>query len=137
MRRALPLIVLLLAPPLAGCAAQTAGMAGRLVGSEWRFVEIDGEKPASKKSRLHFESNGIDASVGCNSISGNWGIDNDRLIAGPLAQTRMFCEGKLGEQENAIAALLVAAPEVTRDGNRLELRSGGHHARLERKGPRW
>lgn len=134
MRRVLPLIVLMLVPPLAGCAAQAAGSSIPLAGSEWRFAAIDGEAPVSDRTRLVFEGERISASVGCNAMNGNWRIEDGRLIAGPLMQTRMACPGRLGEQENALAALLVAAPEVQWSGQSLELRSGGHHAELVRAG---
>jgi heat shock protein HslJ len=126
--------MLLLALPLAGCAAQAAGP-GQLAGSDWRFVTIDGEAPVSGEARLSFESKDIGANVGCNAIGGDWRIEDGRLIAGPLAQTRKYCRGPLGDQEQAIGALLVAAPEIALDGVRLELRSRTHHALLERLDP--
>jgi heat shock protein HslJ len=131
MRRVLPHLMLMLAIPIAGCAAQAAGSA-QLAGSNWRFVTIDGEAPISRAAKLTFDDGRIGANVGCNAMGGEWRIEDGRLIAGPLMQTRMFCEGKLGEQEQAIGALLVAAPELALDEARLELRSHGHSARLER-----
>jgi heat shock protein HslJ len=123
--------MLMLAPPVAGCAAQAAG-SGQLAGSNWRFVSIDGEAPISQTTKLTFDGDRIGANVGCNAMGGDWRVEGGRLIAGPLAQTRMFCQGKLGEQEQAIGALLVAAPELALTEARLELRSRGHSARLER-----
>lgn len=132
MRRIIPLLVLMLVVPLAACAAQTAGSSSPLAGSEWRFTAIDGEAPVSDRAKLAFDGERLSASVGCNTMNGNWRIEDGRLIAGPLMQTRMACPGRLGEQEDALAALLVAAPEAVWSGQKLELRSGGHHAELVR-----
>jgi heat shock protein HslJ len=134
MHRALPSLMLMLAPLVAGCAAQASGP-GQLAGSDWRFVTIDGEAPVSQQAKLTFDDERVGANVGCNHLGGDWRVENGRLIAGPLMQTRMFCEGKLSEQEQAIGALLVAALEVALSDRQLELRSRGHHARLERVEP--
>jgi len=127
MRAALPLLLLL----LAGCVAQTAP-AHRLAGSEWRFVSIDGEAPASDKTHLSFEREHVAANVGCNSMTGPWRVQDGRLVAGPLAQTKMFCDGAVWDHEQAANALLVAAPEISLENGRLVLRSSGHFAELER-----
>lgn len=103
-----------------------------LADSQWRFVAIDGEKPASDKAQLHFKGDELGANVGCNGMGGPWRIEDGRLVAGPLAQTEMYCEGPVWPQERATSALLVAAPELLIDGDRLVLRSRGHFAELER-----
>lgn len=125
---ALPLAVL-----CAGCVARPAAPE-RLADSEWRFVEIDDYQPIRPGgARLAFGEEDISASVGCNTMAGEWRIEEGRLIAGPLAGTRMFCQGDVWEQEQTIAALLVAAPTLEwRDANRLILRSSGHSAELAR-----
>lgn len=119
----------------AGCVARPAAP-DRLAESEWRFVKIDGQEPfRADTARLIFSDEGISASVGCNTMAGEWRIEEGRLIAGPLAGTRMFCQGDIWEQEQAIAALLVAAPTLEwRDAGRLILRSSGHSAELARVG---
>lgn len=129
MRNALPLLLL-----LSGCIAQAAP-GHHLAGSEWRFVTIDGDTPVSQDARLEFQGDQIGANIGCNSISGPWRVEDGRLVAGPLAQTKMFCAGPVWDQELAAGALLVAAPELELDGNRLVLRSRGHEAELERIDP--
>lgn len=124
--------VLLIIPlTLTACVAQAPPF-NALAGSEWRFTEIDGEKPASDKAALSFGDDRISGTAGCNRMGGPWRVENDRLIAGPFAETRMFCGGKVGEQEQAIGALLVSAPGIALEGGRLELASRGHSARLER-----
>jgi heat shock protein HslJ len=103
-----------------------------LVGSEWRFTAIDGAAAASDKAKITFDADRLGATVGCNRMNGPWRVEKGRLIAGPLMQTKMFCGGTVGEQEQAAGALLVSAPEVTLKGDRLTLTSHGHSAELAR-----
>lgn len=126
-------LALPLAALCAGCVARPAAPE-RLSDSEWRFIEIDDSEPIRPDgARLVFGEEDISASVGCNTMGGEWRIEEGRLIAGPLAGTRMFCQGDIWEQEQAIAALLVAAPTLEwRDADRLILRSSGHSAELAR-----
>ncbi|MBS1240525.1 MAG: hypothetical protein H6R45_1231 [Proteobacteria bacterium] len=116
---------------LLGCVAQAAP-SNALVGSEWRFVSIDGEAPASDKAGLNFDIDRLGATVGCNRMNGPWRIEKERLIAGPMMQTKMFCDGPVGDQEQEVGALLVSGPELMLVGHRLSLRSHGHSAELER-----
>lgn len=127
MRRFVPLLAVL----IAGCAAQATPADG-LAPSDWRFVSIDGKAPASDQARLTLGEEKLGANVGCNSMGGPWRIEKDRLVAGPLVQTEMYCSGAASEQEKATSALLVAAPEITVTGSRMQLRSYGHTAELER-----
>jgi heat shock protein HslJ len=116
---------------LTACAAAKESHAN-LGDSTWRFVAIDGAAPVSDKAQLKFEDGRIGATVGCNGMGGPWRVEDGRLIAGPLAQTEMYCEGPVWTQEKAIGALLAGAPEVTVESDRLVLRSSGHSAELER-----
>jgi len=131
-----PALVLLLAAVCAGCVARPAAP-DRLVESEWRFVKIDGYEPfRADGARVSFGDERISASVGCNTMAGEWRIEEGRLIAGPLAGTRMFCQGDVWEQEQAVAALLVAAPTLEwQSADSLVLKSSGHSAELARVSP--
>ena len=126
MRIAAPFLAL----ALLGCAGQTS--ATTLTSSEWRFTAIDGSAPAWSEAVLSFQADRLNGNVGCNRMGGPWRLENGRLIAGPLMQTKMACEGAVGEQEQSVSALLVSAPEVTLDGDRLTLRSSGHSADFTR-----
>ena len=95
-------------------------------------VSIDGVAPASDKAKLTFEDDSIGANVGCNGMGGPWRVSEGRLIAGPLIQTQMYCEGPVWGQEKAIGALLAGAPELDVANNRLVLKSSGHTAELTR-----
>ncbi len=116
---------------LSACAAAKDGQA-HLANSTWRFISIDGAAPVSGKARLTFEDDRIGANVGCNGMGGPWRVEGGRLIAGPLAQTEMYCDGPVWGQEKAIGALLAGAPEVSVQPGKLVLRSSGHSAELQR-----
>lgn len=116
---------------LGGCAVGP-GSGHALTGTSWRFVAIDGDQPVSSDARLEFKADRLGANVGCNGMGGNWRVENGRLIAGPLTQTEMYCEGHVWDQEQALGALLAAAPAVERRQDRLVLKSSGHSAELVR-----
>lgn len=111
---------------LAGCATAPTGQAG-LAGTRWHIVRIDGAAPVvPAKASMQFEDGRLGANVGCNGIGGDYRVEGGRLIAGPLMATRMFCEGPVWQQEEAVNALLSAAPELQRSGSTMRLTSGGH-----------
>lgn len=134
MKKFLALFLLSLAATSSACAVQPAA-SNRLAGTQWRFVSIDEASPVSERASLGFRPDGISATVGCNGIGGPWHVEGNRLIAGPLMQTEMYCEGPIWGQEQALGAMLVAAPEFTLDGERLLIRSSGHSAELARVQP--
>lgn len=116
---------------VSGCAA--SGDSGAAIsGTSWRFTEIDGAAPLSEDAHLDFKKKNLGASVGCNSIDGEWRIEDDRLIAGPLAQTEMYCAGPLWDQEKALNALLTSAPVIVVKGDRMTLKSHGRSAELRK-----
>ncbi|MDD3799910.1 MAG: META domain-containing protein [Novosphingobium sp.] len=119
------------APALSGCAVK-AEPHHALADTSWRFVTIDGKAPASGAARLEFHESRLGATMGCNRMGGPWRVEGKRLMAGPLAQTEMYCEGPVWAQEQAVATLLSAAPRLTVEKDRLVLRSSGHSATLER-----
>lgn len=132
MLKSLPLMALVL---VSACATHAPSQS-LLAGSEWRFVAIDQVAPANPDSAsLAFEDDRLSASVGCNGMGGGWRIEDDRLIAGPLIGTKMYCTGPVWDQEQAIGSLLVASPKIEIEDDRLVLRSGGHEAELERISP--
>ena len=116
---------------VAGCTTPQASSPS-LNGTTWRFTSIDGESPVAADASLQFGER-LSAKAGCNGMSGAWRLEGDRLVAGPLASTRMFCEGKM-EQENAIGALLSERPVVMLEGDQLTLSSSAHTAVLARTG---
>lgn len=118
-------IAFILAVLLSGCSGvHNNGLA--LAGTQWQITRIDGKAPVADKARITFESDRIGANVGCNGMGGEYRIEGDRLVAGPLIATRMFCEGPVWGQEEAVGALLAGAPRVARSGDTLRLDSSGH-----------
>ena len=124
-----------LLPLFAAACAMAEDSGSDLAGSQWMLERIDGDAPSLPVgARLSFERERLAASAGCNSIGGPWRVDGLRLIAGPLVQTEMYCDGPVWKQEQALSALLSAGPVITREGNVLTLVSSGHRARLARVG---
>jgi heat shock protein HslJ len=118
---------------LSGCVAASGASNSALSDSEWQMLAIDGATAANlDQAKLSFTADTLGASVGCNRMGGNYHVNGDRLIAGPLTQTEMYCEGPVGSQEQALSALLVAAPEIRLTENRLALISSGHRAEFAR-----
>lgn len=117
---------------LAGCIS-AGNRTYSLSETSWRFALIDGASPVSPESQLAFEGDRIAATVGCNRMVGGWRMETGRLIAGPLASTKMLCPDRLDEQERAVETLLVSAPEAMLARDRLELRASGHTAVLVRQ----
>lgn len=130
MRNALAMIVVSAA--LLGSCATAPSATSALSDTRWKIMRIDGAAPVMPdKASMRFDQNRLGANVGCNGIGGEYRIDGNRLIAGPLMATRMFCEGPVWQQEEAVNALLSAAPELLRSGKTLRLTSGGHTLEME------
>lgn len=130
MRRALLMALPLLI--LSGCAS-AGDHPSELADSSWSFTAIDGDAPVSGKAKLTFEGEKIGANVGCNGMGGPWRLDSGRLIAGPLVQTQMYCDGPVWDQEKAVGALLAAAPKFSVKGDVMTIESRGHSAELLRE----
>lgn len=121
------------APLLLAAACSVTGDSGAgIADTSWRFTTIDGAPPVSEEARLSFKRSRLGASVGCNSMGGEWRIENDRLIAGPLAQTEMYCAEPLWDQEKALNSLLTSAPVIMVEGDRMTLKSHGRSAELRK-----
>jgi heat shock protein HslJ len=116
---------------VAGCAA-TSDSATKIAGTSWRFTRIDGAPPVSNSAQISFEKDNLGASVGCNSMGGDWRVENERLIAGPLTQTEMYCAEALWDQEKALNSLLTSAPMIVVEGNRMTLKSHARSAELRK-----
>jgi len=130
MRNALALIAVSAA--LLGSCATAPSATTALSDTRWTITRIDGAAPVMpEKATMRFDQDRLATNVGCNGIGGEYRIEGSRLIAGPLMATRMFCEGPVWQQEEAVNALLSAAPELLRSGKTLRLTSGGHTLELE------
>ena len=103
-------------------------------GTDWKITAIDGAAPAMPdKARIGFaDDRRISASVGCNTISGGYRLEDGRLIAGPLISSLVGCEGNVAQDERALNALLSGAPQISHRGDTMQLDSGGHTVDLVR-----
>ena len=120
------------ASALRGSCATAPATGSALTDTRWMIMRIDGAAPVMpEKAIMRFDQGRLNANVGCNGIGGEYHIEGSRLIAGPLMATRMFCEGPVWQQEEAVNALLSAAPELLRSGKTLRLTSGGHTLEME------
>ena len=112
MRNALLLSLL----ALSACA--TASLGGRCDGRELvaeavNDVPITGTQPPT----LLLQNGRASGSTGCNTFSGTYNLDQERLEFGPLATTRMACEPAAMEQEARFLSILAAARSYSRYGN--------------------
>jgi heat shock protein HslJ len=81
--------------------------------------ELAGGKPIS----LAFEQDRLSAQPGCNGASGNYTLEDGRIVLdGPLAQTMMMCADEaLVQQDEWFASVLEAKPLVALDGDAITL----------------
>jgi heat shock protein HslJ len=94
--------------------------AADLAGTAWTLVSIGGA-PVVEGSGPHltFGADGnASGSTGCNSMSGSYATDGAALTFGPMATTRMACEGALMAQEAQVLEALAAVSgwEIDADG---------------------
>ena len=137
--RALLPVLLLVA---AGCgddgdddAASTDGEAATseaLDGRTFVSTEVTGETLVEgSEIRMTFEGSGLSVIAGCNTMGGDYTIEDGTLTAGPLASTQMACEDDLQAQDAWIAALLEAGSTVTLTDDTLTIASGSTTITME------
>lgn len=61
---------------------------------------------------------------GCNHYDAQYRIEGDRLVLGPVAATKMFCEGERGQIEDGFLALLSQPLRLAGDEKQLRLIAG-------------
>ncbi|MFH0750353.1 MAG: META domain-containing protein [Chloroflexota bacterium] len=92
-----------------GSPDETPGRQG-LDGRTFLSTGSDGRAlVAGSRVRLSFQGGQIGANGGCNSMSGPYAIDRDRLVVRQLATTEMACEQLLMDQDRWLADLLDGA----------------------------
>ena len=108
-----------------GSSAPPDGTGGPgLDGRTFLSTGIEGRMlVAGSRIRIAFQDGQISASGGCNSMSGPYRIDGDRLVAGSLATTEMGCDEPLMAQDTWLADLLGGAT-IALDGDTLVLTKG-------------
>lgn len=90
--------------------------------ASWTAVELNG-KPVEGLT-LDYTTDKASGTGGCNRFNGPINIEDDAIQIGPLASTKMMCEGK-SEIESQYFAALQAARSFTIDGGMLVLKDDG------------
>ncbi len=89
-------------------------------------LNIDGTMTAPADgvtSYALFEEGTVAGGAGCNNYTGGYETDGGSITIGPLAATRMFCEGAM-DQETAYFVLLEQVDSYKVSGNDLTLSNG-------------
>ena len=96
-----------------------------------QFVSVTVEKNGAlqplvpgTRIRLTFTGGNLSATVGCNTMSGDYSLSGDKLVVGELATTEMGCQPDLQAQDTWLAGLLTAHPQFALQGSNLILASG-------------
>jgi len=94
----------------ASSAASTTAAPVKLPGTQWTLEEIGGKAViANSHATLTFPETGKTAGNGsCNRFTGSVEIDGSTIKFGPLAATRMMCEGEVSQQESEYLKALEA-----------------------------
>ena len=115
------------AAPQAEAAEETMADEPQLVGVEWVAVSIAGQ-PAHEevRSTINFDDEGLAfGEAGCNTFRGAYELEGDGISFGPMASTRMFCEGPRQEQEDRYLAALATVERYAIVGGELLLHPAG------------
>jgi heat shock protein HslJ len=137
------LVLVVLLAAAAGCAAPLAPGSPSTPGSPPSSVdrtfastavaEAGSPRPLVPGTRitLSVTSGGqLQASAGCNTLSGPVQVRRHRLVVGPLSSTDMGCARELHDQDEWLAGILAADPSYVLRGTRLLLTSGTTEIRL-------
>lgn len=91
-----------------------------LGGKVFVAAEAVGEITMPAKVKLNFTDSNLGINAGCNNGGGDYKVKDGVLIIGTMAQTDMYCEG-LMEQEQAVFGLISESPNITLIGDTLTL----------------
>jgi heat shock protein HslJ len=103
-----------------------------LAGSSWEVIAYNNGKQAvtsvmaGTALTAEFGNDGtLSGNSGCNTYSGSYKVDGDKITIGPLASTMMACGDPAGvmEQETMYLAALQSAATYKIEGNAMELRT--------------
>ena len=103
-----------------------------LAARDWRLEALDGKRVDSDAPPvLRFQADGsLGGFAGCNTFSGAYALDGDRIRIGEIAVTRRACDDDDGSLENAFLDALGDAATVRRLGPRIALLDAGGESRL-------
>lgn len=109
-------------PAVSGDSAEPA-LDGRQFWSI-SVLENGVERPLVDDTRIsvQFNNGNISASAGCNSMGGPYQVDNDgQLTVREMASTEIGCDPERHAQDEFVAAVLTARPQLTLNGHDLTL----------------
>ena len=87
--------------------------------ASWTAVELNGNPVAGPT--LNYSTDKASGTGGCNRFTGPISIEDDAIQIGPLASTKMMCEGK-SEIESQYFTALEAARSFVIDGEMLVIK---------------
>lgn len=96
-RQLLPILMIV----LMACGPTATPVESAFLDVEWVVAELDGMAVEADSTRpaltltLGREEQRASGHAGCNQFGGTWRGSADSLSFGPLAMTRMFCEGRM------------------------------------------
>jgi heat shock protein HslJ len=88
---------------LSGCGGESEQGMATLDGTSWKVANIDGNR--AQFSTIAFAEGRLSGRA-CNRFSGNYRVEGERLIPGPIMATKMACEGPRMAEENALLGAL-------------------------------
>jgi heat shock protein HslJ len=103
-----------------------------LAGTSWLTIGYNNGKQAvtsvmagTELTAVFGKDGNLTGSSGCNTFSGSYKTDGDKITIGPLASTRMYCGEPAGvmDQESQYLAALQSAATYKIEGTKLELRT--------------
>ncbi|WP_317496392.1 META domain-containing protein [Haloechinothrix sp. LS1_15] len=116
-----------------GCGGEDAGGASGSSGAEqlpkdraYESTEVtrDGEPHElvpGTKIQLRFDHGEVGAHAGCNQLTGQAELRDDRLVIPDIGGTMMACEDELMAQEEWVSEFLTSEPVMSLDGETLVL----------------
>ena len=109
-------------------SACIGGTSASITG-QWELVShgsVSSQTPAAPgvDTSIEFGSDGaLSGNVGCNGFGGDFKVEGDTIAFGSVMSTMMFCEGPVGEQEQATLAVFQGSATFVLDGNTLTITS--------------
>ncbi|PZU18059.1 MAG: hypothetical protein DI591_01855 [Citromicrobium sp.] len=104
-----------------------------LSGTNWTLVSLNGQPVIDQTAHIRFDTARLAASACCNQTGAALRADGGRLVIGPVAATRMYCDGKM-DAEQQLGRLLESEPAYTVNGAALILDGGAVRAEFRRAG---
>ena len=95
----------------------------------WRITHIG--RHAANGSLAFNANNRVNASFGCNSLSGHFSHQGQNLQIGELATTLMLCPPNVQAQEEWLSAAFARTAAYRINGNKLELLDRRQHVILQ------